>query len=626
MSYERIIERFNKIKFDSDTELTNKEIDQLFDGHIFDEFIFNTINETCKVSLWYLDLLTLKIHIDKRAYKILGLEPGEFEHDLIRALKTIIHPAFSNYVNTFLATDLLKQDSKALSFKIIRKDGTEAWIAIKGHYLNGNPNSRSAVGIIADVTELITQKESITNYEKFLNTILETVPTPIFFKDLDGKYQKFNKAFLDLLGLKSSDLLGKTVFEIHNQETADFYHNKDMELMEFAKQQIYEAYIDTASNGKRLVKFYKELLYNSNNEPTGIVGSLYDITETSKKELKLKRMNLLLRSLIEVSQAVLEISTMKDLFQVVIEKALDAIPGSDFGCILIKDEDDYLTIIAQKGYDQEESDGFKIKFQDSFSYTFSQGNLKSPIIINDIPSIADQFPQVIPSEYETFLESSLCTPIIINNEVYALVNVDSKSTNVFDDYDIELMTILKNQIELVIQNVNLYKQVVEISQTDPLTSVFNRGYFENSINGIVKRAERYNETFCLIIIDLNNLKVVNDLLGHNIGDKYITNFSEMFTRHIRESDILARYGGDEFIAVFFSNNVDEITNRMEAINKEFMSQTLSENNNFLQSFSYGIARYPDDADKYTDLARIADENMYYYKRKIKSGILSFMKK
>jgi len=618
MSLEKIIKRFSSHEFDDNKKLTSQEIDQFLEGHLFDESLFNTISETFEISLWYLDIPTLKMHIDERAYNILGIKPGVYDHDFIAALRSIVHPDFLDYVNESITYDLLQSDKKAITFKILKSDGTESWLAIKGHYLNNDVKSRAAVGIVADITELITQKESIINYENSIRTILETVPTPIYFKDLDDRYQNFNKAFSDFLGRDRDELLGRSTVEVFSKEASDIYRSKDEELLEQTGQQIYDAILDTEKNGERLVRFHRELLYNSSGEPSGIVGSLYDVTEAHNKELKLQRMNQLLQSLIEVSQAVLEINTMEDLFQVVIEKALSAISASDFGCVLIRDSDDNLTILAQKGYSIEESEGFSIKLQDSFSYTFANGNLTSPLIIDNIQQIGDDFPDTLPPQYEAPMQSSLCTPIVIDGEIFALVNVDSKNNHVFDDYDMELMTILKNQIELVIRNMRLYQQVVHISQTDPLTGLFNRGYFENCIESIVKRAQRYTESFSLILIDLNNLKIVNDLLGHDVGDRYITNFANMFSGYIRGSDIVARFGGDEFVAVFFNGNSDSIKDRLQLINHNFMKQELTEDHHFIQSFSYGIAEFPHDGEEYNDLVRIADERMYHYKRELKS--------
>ena len=93
-----------------------------------------------------------------------------------------------------------------------------------------------------------------------------------------------------------------------------------------------------------------------------------------------------------------------------------------------------------------------MKLEDSFLWRFTDGRLDKPIIIDDIQKIANEFPEVVPPDYDLVIQSSLTTPITVNGELYALVNVDSCRKGIFDDYDLEMMTLLQTQIELVIRN------------------------------------------------------------------------------------------------------------------------------------------------------------------------------
>ncbi len=92
-------------------------------------------------------------------------------------------------------------------------------------------------------------------------------------------------------------------------------------------------------------------------------------------------MNRLLESLMEVSQAVLDMNTYEELFDVVIEKAVDAIDAANYGAVLMRDEDDFVTIIAQRGYDSNSIEDFKLPIQNTFLWKFTEGKLDKPLII-----------------------------------------------------------------------------------------------------------------------------------------------------------------------------------------------------------------------------------------------------
>jgi diguanylate cyclase (GGDEF)-like protein len=123
----------------------------------------------------------------------------------------------------------------------------------------------------------------------------------------------------------------------------------------------------------------------------------------------------------------------------------------------------------------------------------------------------------------------------------------------------------------------------------------------------------------LVIFDLNGLKFVNDNFGHLHGDAYIKNFIDKLKSDIRESDILARYGGDEFIGIFFNAEVEFLSKKFEELNKYFTNNpVISEGRQVTYSYSYGIASFPSEAVSYSKLIEIADNKMYKYKKKLKS--------
>jgi diguanylate cyclase (GGDEF)-like protein len=178
---------------------------------------------------------------------------------------------------------------------------------------------------------------------------------------------------------------------------------------------------------------------------------------------------------------------------------------------------------------------------------------------------------------------------------------------------------LKNQLEIGIAKHRLYEETVYLSRYDKLTNVYNRRYFEELFNIVLAKAKRYNESFFVVVFDLNGLKSINDTYGHLAGDELIKSFASHLRSKIRISDIFARFGGDEFVSVFFEVDLQNLMQKLEGIIKKFANAPiLFEENTITCSFSYGISSFPQNGTDYNELIKIADKNMYEYKQKLKN--------
>ncbi len=199
-----------------------------------------------------------------------------------------------------------------------------------------------------------------------------------------------------------------------------------------------------------------------------------------------------------------------------------------------------------------------------------------------------------------------------------LLNLDSTLLNAFDDSDLELAEYMREQLEIALTRRKLYDRVVYLSRHDELTGLYNRRFFEEFARRTLKRSQRYEEKFCLVVFDLNRLKHINDTYGHQCGDEIIRTFARTLRESFRETDILGRYGGDEFVGVFLESDRDFLHRRLEEVlDKLKDSPVVLENREVVCSFSYGIASFPEDGDSYNKLVSVADTNMYNYKKSFK---------
>ena len=140
---------------------------------------------------------------------------------------------------------------------------------------------------------MIYDKKSIltgnTEDPEFHQKIIDALPIPIFYRDLNGVYQMCNTAHEKFTGKQKADIIGKSVFELHSKETAEIYFQRDHELQLNPGEQIYETPMKFKDGSTHNVILNKAVIRNNDNEIVGIVGSINDITELKKTQQRLEK-------------------------------------------------------------------------------------------------------------------------------------------------------------------------------------------------------------------------------------------------------------------------------------------------------------------------------------------------
>jgi PAS domain S-box-containing protein len=132
-------------------------------------------------------------------------------------------------------------------------------------------------------------KDKLQKNEEFLTSLIESIPNPIFYKDMEGRYLGFNKAFEVFFGKDKEQLIGKSVYDINPRDLADTYYAKDMELYKNGGVQIYESQVKNVSGEIRDVIFHKSGFSDSQGNVIGLIGSILDITEQKRLEAQIRQ-------------------------------------------------------------------------------------------------------------------------------------------------------------------------------------------------------------------------------------------------------------------------------------------------------------------------------------------------
>lgn len=180
-------------------------------------------------------------------------------------------------------------------------DGHEAVYSLSSQAMDIG-ETRYRMTVVRDITDRITAEQELRKSENFLATLLESIPVPVFHKDVEGRYQGCNSAFETLFGIPKEELIGKTVFELNPPELAEIYHARDVELLENAGVQRYESLVRTRGQGLRDVVFHKAVYLDGEGQVLGLVGAILDITERKKVEEALRESESRIRLIAESAQ------------------------------------------------------------------------------------------------------------------------------------------------------------------------------------------------------------------------------------------------------------------------------------------------------------------------------------
>ena len=165
---------------------------------------------------------------------------------------------------------------------------------------------------------------------------------------------------------------------------------------------------------------------------------------------------------------------------------------------------------------------------------------------------------------------------------------------------------------------------IRLSTVDSLTDLYNRAYFFNAVDHEIKRSKRYSRGFCLLMMDLDGLKSINDRFGHYQGDVVLRGVAQLIRSGLRGIDIAARYGGDEFVALLPETDQDGAYVAAEKIRQSAAELVVETGGRQITtSLSIGVVSYPEDGQTSDELMIAADEAMYSSKRLGKNRIVGY---
>jgi diguanylate cyclase (GGDEF)-like protein len=206
-------------------------------------------------------------------------------------------------------------------------------------------------------------------------------------------------------------------------------------------------------------------------------------------------------------------------------------------------------------------------------------------------------------------------PLKIGDRVVGVMTVAHPEPGIFSDSNLRVLRLLGDQAAIAIENARLHNLVAHQARTDVLTDLPNRRALDEKLEEEIQRASRYHHPLAVMMIDLDDFKVVNDTLGHPMGDQVLKRVAVCLKQSVREIDFVARYGGDEFVLLLPETDLSTAQELARRLGQVMLAcpMDLLEDVSIQIGLSFGIAVFPSQGVTASALLAAADQALYHSK-------------
>lgn len=234
---------------------------------------------------------------------------------------------------------------------------------------------------------------------------------------------------------------------------------------------------------------------------------------------------------------------------------------------------------------------------------------------------------VNPDNYEFIkgrnVKSLICVPLQIKGKIHGLLLVEHNMPEAFGDRNISILKIITQQVSIAIENARLYEQLQDYANTDGLTQVYNRLFFQKSLKEELIQAQKEGYEVSVILYDIDNFKKFNDTYGHLFGDVVLKSIARLVKESIRKNDIVARFGGEEFVVLLPHTSLEAAYEKAEKLRKGISSLIVCDGEfSASVTVSLGVSSFPKFADTEDLLLKSADIALYKAKNQGKNCVVA----
>lgn len=288
-------------------------------------------------------------------------------------------------------------------------------------------------------------------------------------------------------------------------------------------------------------------------------------------------------------------------------------------CAVFLQEGDKLRIVAARGF-QDTSRIIGKTFTLDNSLTLQAFQSARAVILAD----ASKDPRFEGWGDAEHVRGWMGVPLFARGAITGLLTIDSRTVDAYSDSDASLAQAFANQAAIAIENARLFEKVQHLAITDPLTELYNRRYFFEQSRREFYRARRYGTPMSLMMLDVDDLKLVNDTYGHQIGDQLVVFIGNQCHSQLRNVDIPARFAGDEFIIALPETGLEGAIQVAIRIRERIANGFYADGQNLIPtSVTIGVSEMDTDCFSLETLINRADQALYAAKQAGKNRVCAW---
>jgi diguanylate cyclase (GGDEF)-like protein/PAS domain S-box-containing protein len=477
-------------------------------------------------------------------------------------------------------------------------------------------------------------EDAVRAQHALLESVIEGTSDSVFAKDATGRYLLANTSAARLVGKTPAEVRGKDDRELLAPEIAALVMQRDQEVMQSAEGRTFEQRMTVGG-----VKHTMLVTVGPHRDPqrrvVGVVGIATDITARKQaEEARLAEMNLLLR-LGEMLQAC---RTVDEAYQVLEQLVPRFFPETSGTVYLFHASRDHLEPHVVWGPRPPPAQAIVVPgtlgaFPDP-SATELRPASSPPLHVTAAaisippddcwalrrgqPHLVERPSAGIPCRHvqppPEPAEAVLCHPLVAHGEMLGVLHLRVRGA--MEPPVVQRTAVVAEQIAMAVANLQLHDKLRNQSIRDPLTSLFNRRYTEETLVRELHRARRSGRPVAVLAIDIDHFKRFNDTFGHDAGDHVLREVAALITQQTRGGDVTSRMGGEELLVILPDAHLDDARARAEQIRTavaalEVQHQAVALG---LVTVSVGVAVFPTHGLQPDDLLRAADAALYGAKR------------
>jgi len=443
-------------------------------------------------------------------------------------------------------------------------------------------------------------------------SVVEASPDDITIIDTQGYVRLISPAAIKMFGLNTpEDAIGKLFFEFLSKEE----HERAQEIISTVLQDNLPGEIEFHAVRKDGSLFdigvRSRAIVDAEDRPTGVVIIARDITQRKLIEKAVSDQRNLAEALRDVASALNSALSLEQIINIVLQNLGRVVAHDALDILLI--ENGYARMVSCTGYDNliPGSEAVLLQHRFSLSETVNLHAMMESHQIYHSDDIRNVGWKLL--DLTGWVHSYLGAPILIEDEVVGFLGLLSSKSNFFPSEDGDRLMAFANLTASAIEKARLIERLVDLATTDPLTGVANRREFFLSGENELKRAARYNESPSVIMLDLDYLKRINDTYGHSIGDQALKELARVCKSCARGFDLVARFGGDEFIILLPETTASQALSFTERLRQQIAGLVFATPAAPIGiTASIGVAEYQKN-DTLQTLIERADQGLYQAK-------------